>query len=506
MKRIKIFISSVQSEFTQERVMLSEYIRTDALLGKFFETFLFEDVPANEASPQQVYLSEVEMSDIYLGLYGNKYGYEDAEGVSPTEREYDRAAELHKTRLIFIKSLNEEERHPKESALIKKVERDIVRKTFVDVEGLRTSVYASLVRYLEEKEYIRWQPFDAAFDTNATLEDLDEDKMHEFIVTARAKRNFPLPENSTPTKLLTHLSLMDDKGRISNSAVLLFGKRPQKFFITSEVKCVQFFGNVVEKPLPAYQICRGTLFDMIDQATAFVMDRVDLAVGTRAEGKTASVPTDYELPPDAVKEAIVNAVAHRDYTSNGSVQVMLFRNRLEVWNPGQLPYGLTVSKLLEPHKSLPANPLIADPLFWTGYVDKVGTGTEDIVNLCKDKGLKSPEFHQEEDFRVVIWRRNLEKRPSKDQVVTKLSPSSHQVVAKLSSSIPVIFELLGKMANPMSAREMREFCGQKDHTYFKNNVINPLIELGIVEMTHPDSPNSPTQRYRLTEAGKALLK
>ena len=62
------------------------------------------------------------------------------------------------------------------------------------------------------------------------------------------------------------------------------------------------------------------------------------------------------------------------------------------------------------------------------------------------------------------------------------------------------------MANPMSAREMREFCGQKDHTYFKNNVINPLIELGIVEMTHPDSPNSPTQRYRLTEAGKALLK
>ena len=394
------------------------------------------------------------------------------------------------------------------------MERDIVRKTFVDVEGLRTSVYASLVRYLEEKEYIRWQPFDAAFDTNATLDDLDEDKMHEFIVTARAKRNFPLAENSSPKKLLTHLSLMDEKGRISNSAVLLFGKRPQKFFITSEVKCVQFFGNVVEKPLPSYQICRGTLFDMIDQATAFVIDRVDLAVGTRAEGKTASVPTDYELPPDAVKEAIVNAVAHRDYTSNGSVQVMLFRNRLEVWNPGQLPYGLTVSKLLEPHKSLPANPLIADPLFWTGYVDKVGTGTEDIVNLCKDKGLKSPEYHQEEDFRVVIWRKNQEKGPSsvpsnvpsREQVVTKLSPSSHQVVTKLSSSIPVFFELLRKMVDPMSAKEMREFCGQKDHTYFKSNVINPLIELGVVEMTQPDSPNSPTQRYRLTEAGKGLLK
>ena len=348
--------------------------------------------------------------------------------------EYDRAAALHKTRLIFIKSIDEDHRHPKEVSLIKKVERDIVRKTFVDVEGLRTSVYASLVRYLEEKEYIRWQPFDAAFDTNATLDDLDEDKMHEFIIQARAKRNFPLQENASPEKLLTHLSLMDDRGRISNSALLLFGKRPQKFFITSEVKCVQFFGNVVEKPMPAYQICRGTLFEMIDQATAFVMDRVDLAVGTRADGKTASVPTDYELPPDAVKEAIVNAVAHRDYTSNGSVQVMLFRNRLEVWNPGQLPYGLTVNKLLEPHKSLPANPLIADPLFWTGYVDKVGTGTEDIVNLCKGKGLKSPEYHQEEDFRVVIWRRGGQ-AVQNDPEMVQSDPEAVQIDSVLVQSV-----------------------------------------------------------------------
>ena len=106
MKRIRIFISSVQSEFAEERAMLGQYIRTDVLLGKFFDSFLFEDVPAVEASPQQVYLNEVEMSDIYLGLYGNKYGYEDAEGISPTEREYDRATELHKTRLVFIKSVD----------------------------------------------------------------------------------------------------------------------------------------------------------------------------------------------------------------------------------------------------------------------------------------------------------------------------------------------------------------------------------------------------------------
>ena len=395
----------MQSEFSEERTMLNQYIRTDVLLGKFFEPFIFEEVPANEASPQQVYLREVEMSDIYLGLFGNRYGFEDAEGVSPTEREYDLAAKLHKTRLIFIKSVGEETRHPKETTLIHKVEQDIVRKTFVDIDGLRTSVYAALVRFLEEKEYIRWQPFDAAYDTDATLDDLDNSKMTEFIKQARRKRSFPLPIDASPEHLLTHLSLMDEKGRISNSAILLFGKKPQKFFITSEVKCAQFFGDVVQKPMPSYQIYRGDVFELVDQATAFVMSRVDNWTGTRSEGETAAVPTRPELPYDAVKEAIVNAVCHRDYTSNASVQVMLFRNRLEIWNPGQLPYGLTVQKLSGPHKSLPANPLLADPMYLAGYIEKVGTGTEDIISLCSEWGLKTPEFHQEEDFRIVIWRK-----------------------------------------------------------------------------------------------------
>ena len=412
MKRIKIFISSVQSEFAQEREMLCQYIRTDALLGKFFEPFIFEEVPANEYSATHVYLREVELCDIYLGLFGNLYGNEDAEGISPTEHEYDLAASLHKSRLIFIKSLNEQERHPKETALIHKVEQEIVRKTFVDMEGLRTSVYASLIRYLEEKEYIRWRPFDASNDNGATLADLDEEKMKNFIYMARSKRNFPLPLDTAPEKLLTHLDLIDEQGRLANAAILLFGKKPQKYFITSEVKCVQFYGTVVEKPMPSYQIYRGDVFELVDQATSFVMSRVDNWVGTRSEGETADVPTRPELPMDAVKEAIVNAVCHRDYTSNASVQVMLFRDRLEVWNPGALPYGLTVQKLHGPHKSLPTNPLLADPMYWNGYIEKVGTGTEDIITKCHDYGLQTPEFHQEEDFRVVIWRNKSETDPN----------------------------------------------------------------------------------------------
>lgn len=78
----------------------------------------------------------------------------------------------------------------------------------MDLEGLRTSVYASLIRYLEEKEYIRWRPFDASYDNGATLDDLDEDKIRSFLQVARSKRNFPLSVDTPIKELLTHLDLM----------------------------------------------------------------------------------------------------------------------------------------------------------------------------------------------------------------------------------------------------------------------------------------------------------
>ncbi|MBO5193329.1 MAG: DUF4062 domain-containing protein [Bacteroidales bacterium] len=134
MRPIRIFISSVQQEFAKERKDLAEYLRTDALLGRFFEVFIFEEMPAKSQSAAQVYLGEVEQADIYLALMGENYGYEDAEGISPTEREFDLATEQHKDRLIFIKRIDKTRRNAKETALIKKAELCVVRKSFGDYE------------------------------------------------------------------------------------------------------------------------------------------------------------------------------------------------------------------------------------------------------------------------------------------------------------------------------------------------------------------------------------
>ena len=107
---------------------------------------------------------------------------------------------------------------------------------------------------------------------------------------------------------------------------------------------------------------------------------------------TAAAPTKSEFPRDAIREAIVNAVCHRDYTSNACVQVMLFRDRLEIINPGPLPQGISVEDLYRTHDSVPRNSLIARAMSWTSYVEKSGSGTGVIIDKCTEHGLARPEF------------------------------------------------------------------------------------------------------------------
>jgi len=402
MAEIRIFISSVQSEFASERRALCRYISEDALLGKFFVPFLFENLPAQDQSAEKAYLTEAAQCTIYLGLLGEKYGFEDQNGVSPTEHEYDVATQSHAYRLVYIKECKT--RHEKEQQLINKVEKDVIRHSFRDYEDLRTAVYASLIRYLEEKEIVRRFPFDMSPHPTATISQLDETKIRTFVERAWKKRKIQLPIDKGIEAVLSAIHVLTDDGRLTNAALLLFAKDPQGYFRPSEVKCAQFYGIKVEKPIKNYQVYNGDVFELVDQAVGFVMSRVDARVGTR--DKQIDVDIEYELPESAVTEAIVNAVAHRDYTSNQSVQVMLFRDRLEIWNPGHLPYGLTPAKLRELHSSDPVNPVLAYPMFLTGHIDHLGTGTTDIIEACVAQGLKAPEFIQTEEFRTIIWRKS----------------------------------------------------------------------------------------------------
>ena len=473
MNRIRVFISSVQREFAQERIALRDYLRRDPLMRRFFDVFLFEDVPALDRRPDDLYLDEVEQSDLYVGLFGNDYGSEDADGISPTEREFDQASASGIHRLIFVKGRNDSDRDSKMQVLINKAQSGLIRKRFDTSEELVTALYAALVEYLDSKALVRSEPFDAVPCLKASLDDLDTEQMTRFIRIARSARSFPLPEEASPEELLGHLNLLND-GRPTNAAMLVFGKTPQQFLISSVVKCAHYHGTQVAKPIPSHQIYNGTAFQLVDQAVDFVLSKIALSVGTRAESVQA--PVTYEIPKEVVTEAIVNAVAHRDYTSNASVQVMLFSDRLEVLNPGRLPPSLTLEQLRETHRSVPSNPLLARSLYLNRYIEEMGTGTLDMIRRCREARLPEPEFTDIGGFKTTIWRA----KPS-EQI--KVQPES--LPGDLKSKV---INLLTDGA--MSKSELSKKLGHKEVSGQLNKVVRNLMADGAIEYTLPEKPQA----------------
>ena len=524
MNPLRIFISSVQDEFAEERAALRDYIRADVLIRRFFDVFLFEDVPASDQRPDHLYLDEVERCDIYVGLFGTDYGSEDEEGVSPTEREFDHATAVGAHRLIFMKGTGDA-RHPKMQALIRKGQAGLIRKRFNTLAELVAGLYAALVEYLDAKELIRWGPFDASPCARATLDDLDFERMAQFIRTARLVRQFPLPEGTPAPQLLEHLNLLNE-GRLTNAAVLLFGKSPQRFLISSEIRCAHFHGMEVAKPIPSYQVYKGTAFELVDQAVDFVLSKINRSIGTRAE--SARAPRTYEIPAEVVTEAIVNAVAHRDYTENGSAQVMLFADRLEVRNPGRLPPPLTLEKLREAHRSVPGNPLLAESLYLTEYIERMGTGTLDMIRRCVEAGLAEPEFTVTDGFVTTVWRPVLPGYVS-GRAESRSGPGGrHQPVGRQEGqaeghaggqegqaggqaegqaalSAKEIAMLQACLDNAVPAEVLSATAGHSRRTGHFKRLLNRLVGEGLLEMTLPEKPRSPAQKYRLTDKGRAAL-
>lgn len=397
-----IFISSVQKELAEERRAVARHVREDPLLRRFFDLFLFEELPAKDRRADDIYLDKVDQASVYVGIFGDEYGFADDAGLSPTQREFDRATARGIPRLIFVKGDNDAAREPKMKALVRKAAGQLIRRRFRATQELLRLLQESLVEYLQGRGVIRGRVFEQRPCPDAALDDIDPDRVARFVSRARHERQFPLPEQTPAPDVLTHLHLLDD-AQPSIAAILLFGRSPQRFIPAAELRCMHFHGTEVQRPAPSYQIFRGNLFEQVDQGADFVLSKLARAVGTRELGPQA--PVTYEIPPDVVREAIVNAVAHRDYASAAAVQVSVFADRVEVWNPGELPPELTPARLREPHASIARNARICEALFLARYIEKYGTGTVMMIRECSESGLPEPEFEQRGgEFVVTLWR------------------------------------------------------------------------------------------------------
>lgn len=184
--------------------------------------------------------------------------------------------------------------------------------------------------------------------------------------------------------LLKNLALLTPEGATCNGAALLFARHPQQFFPEAQVKCARFVGTTSVRFLDE-QTLDGNLLSQMDQALAFVArnTRQGIRITGRAERETIA-----EYPEEAVREALVNALCHRDYAAVGTVQVRIYDNRLEVWNPGVLPPELSIESLSREHPSRPRNPRLAQALYRARLIEHWGTGTLRMIRAAKDQGMK----------------------------------------------------------------------------------------------------------------------
>ncbi|MBI4388151.1 MAG: putative DNA binding domain-containing protein [Candidatus Omnitrophica bacterium] len=245
--------------------------------------------------------------------------------------------------------------------------------------------------------------FDSQTCQGAKIADISRAKIFAFIQKAKQERGLDINPNAALPDILSRLKLTTKDKKITNAAVLLFGKDPQKFFLQAELKAVRFRGYDVTGEMTDFKTITEDAITLLERAESFIFDHIPMKAWIES-GKLQR-QEKWLYPPKAIREALANALAHRDYKSTGRVQVRIFDDRMEIWNPGKLPSGLTVETLKETHDSIPTNPSIAKAFFWIRYAEEVGTGTNKIVRWCKKWGLSEPKFEERGSSFVVTFRK-----------------------------------------------------------------------------------------------------
>lgn len=457
----RIFISGVQKELKDERRAVKDCVLGNPLLKEYFDVFLFEDAPAKSKASEVFYLNEAKRADIYLGIWGNQYGSVGKGNISPTEAEFREARKTNKQILIFLKGAEDTNREEGVLRLIREIRdqrRGVVYKRFLNTQQLTDLIFDSLLEILREQGVVGRGDFDERVCLHTSIADIDPEKVRWFLQVARAVRKYALKPDTPVGDVLTHLDLLKD-GSLTNAAVLLFGKNPYKFFKQAELKCLQFSGTEVKKPFISYQPYHGNLFEQIDKAVAFVLDAVKFPVIQQTGSTQFRRP--FEIPEFAIQEAIVNAVAHRNYNDTSGVQVMIFADRVEVWNSGTMPPGLSVEDLKKPHTSYPANPLIANTFYLADYAQKAGTGTLEMIEQCRAQGSPEPEFalaRNSKEFRTILPRDIFSEDVLSKMGLTERQISAVKLIKEKGRVTNKDYVAISKLNSRTALRDLNDLC------------------------------------------------
>jgi len=237
-------------------------------------------------------------------------------------------------------------------------------------------------------ESIEWDSVLGTFD----LDEIDAASVRRFLALARAAGRLTAIGSDEPVEaVLRRLGLIRDS-RITNGAIVLFGKDPQKYFPNTILRIGRF--RRADIIIGDHEI-RGNLFAQFEEAERTIKNyigvRYDISEEAMRESFQRKEVWDYPLP--AIREALLNALIHRDYFNNTvQTQVRIFDDHIRFHNPGRLPEGVTIEMILREHYSYLRNPRIADIFYRAGLVERYGSGIERIIRAFRDAGTPAPTF------------------------------------------------------------------------------------------------------------------
>ena len=234
-----------------------------------------------------------------------------------------------------------------------------------------------------------------------TIDDISTGRIEKFVEKAKERRGWTI-DYVSKGDFLSKMGLVNQED-VTIAAILLFGKEPQRFIIQSEVRCGRFKGREALE-FEDFDVIGGDVITQVDGLMKSIKKNLKLSVKIGDEPERIE---RWEYPISAIREGIINAICHRDYSETSNVQVRIFDDRLEIWSPGKLPPGITVDKLRSEHESIPPNPLIAKPFFLIGYIENWGTGTNRIIRECVEYGQPEPEFKETGTSFVIIFRKDI---------------------------------------------------------------------------------------------------
>jgi len=229
-----------------------------------------------------------------------------------------------------------------------------------------------------------------------TLADLDLAKVADYIRKANETGRRSIAPGESPQTVLEKIGLVHDS-KPTWAAILLFGKDPQRYLSQATMHCGFF--DTDEISVLDDRMARGTIPEQVNDAMEFIRKNIRVAFVMTGEPERKQV---WDYPVEALREAVVNAICHRDYTISSAVEIRILRDSLKVWSPGWLASGITLPELFTSHASVLRNKGIAQVLYDIGWIERWGGGIQKMRTASADAGLPEPVFREDQGFSVIF--------------------------------------------------------------------------------------------------------